>query len=60
MFLVNLTDVVLLTGTAGPGEGPSVRRPGNSVAVTIRENDNARGLVLFDVLTVSTELSFHL
>ncbi|XP_052793587.1 adhesion G-protein coupled receptor V1-like [Mya arenaria] len=51
MFLVNITGVVLLGNVPPPGAEPSVRIPGNIVAVTIAENDNARGIVQFNVTT---------
>ncbi|XP_053406314.1 adhesion G-protein coupled receptor V1-like [Mercenaria mercenaria] len=51
MFLVNITGVSVLGGTPGSGAEPSIRIPGNVVTVTISENDNARGIVEFDVTT---------
>ena len=53
MFLVNITGVSVLGQTPAPGAEPSIRIPGNVVTVTIAENDNARGIVEFDVTTVS-------
>ena len=37
----------------GPGSEPSIVMPGNIAVVTIKENDNARGIIQFDVKTVS-------
>ena len=39
--------------TPPAGAEPSVKVPGNVIYVTITENDNARGSVEFDVITVS-------
>ena len=46
-FLVNVTEVRLLTATIDVQSVPSVRRPGNVATVTIAENDNARGVIEF-------------
>ena len=46
-FLVNLTEVTLITGPAAVDSVPSVQRPGDVATVTIAENDNARGVVQF-------------
>lgn len=46
-FLVNITEVKLLTATTAVESVPSVRRPGNVATVTIAENDNARGVIQF-------------
>ncbi|KAH3717902.1 hypothetical protein DPMN_060698 [Dreissena polymorpha] len=51
LFLVNLTSVVLVGNSPSPGAAPSIRYPGNTVMVTISENDNARGIVQFNVTT---------
>ena len=51
-FLVNITKVTLLGTTPAPGSEPSIRIPGNVATVTISENDNARGIVQFNVTTV--------
>jgi len=53
VFLVNITGVKLLGMTPAPGAEPSVRIPGNIIAMTIAENDNARGIVQFNLTTVS-------
>ncbi|KAL4228132.1 hypothetical protein ACF0H5_013567 [Mactra antiquata] len=50
-FLVNITGVNLIGGSPPPGAEPSVRNPGNLLTVTISENDNARGIVQFNVTT---------
>ncbi|XP_040899032.1 adhesion G-protein coupled receptor V1 [Toxotes jaculatrix] len=48
-FLVNITGVDLVRGSAGAGQ-PSVKRPGMEVAeVTILENDDPRGILQFNV-----------
>ncbi|KAM9857814.1 adhesion G-protein coupled receptor V1 [Aulostomus maculatus] len=48
-FLVNISSVELLRGSAGAGQ-PTVKRPGMEVAeVTIQENDDPRGVVEFSV-----------
>ncbi|XP_075960449.1 adhesion G-protein coupled receptor V1 [Anarhichas minor] len=48
-FLVNITSVELVKGSMGAGQ-PSVKRPGMEVAeVTIRENDDPRGILQFNV-----------
>ncbi|XP_031160888.2 adhesion G-protein coupled receptor V1 isoform X2 [Sander lucioperca] len=48
-FLVNITSVQLIQGSAGAGQ-PSVKRPGMEVAeVTIQENDDPRGILQFNV-----------
>ena len=54
-FLVNITGVSLMGMTPAPGSEPSIRIPGNVVVVTISENDNAKGIVQFNVTTVSIE-----
>ena len=46
-FLVNVTEVRLLSATTDVQSVPSVRRPGNVATVTIAENDNARGVIEF-------------
>ncbi|KAK7486836.1 hypothetical protein BaRGS_00021983 [Batillaria attramentaria] len=51
MFYVNLTAVELVGTSGGSGAGPSIKKPGDVVQVTILENDNARGTVQFDVST---------
>ncbi|KAL3865787.1 hypothetical protein ACJMK2_043142 [Sinanodonta woodiana] len=50
-FLVNITSVILLGRTPVPGSEPSIKIPGNVVTVTIPENDNANGIVQFNVTT---------
>ncbi|KAG7243926.1 hypothetical protein INR49_006081 [Caranx melampygus] len=48
-FLVNITSVELVSGSAGAGQ-PSVKRLGMEVAeVTIQENDDPRGILQFNV-----------
>nr|XP_046243039.1 adhesion G-protein coupled receptor V1 [Scatophagus argus] len=48
-FLVNITSVELVRGSAGVGQ-PTVKRPGMEVAeVTIQENDDPRGILQFNV-----------
>ncbi|XP_053180894.1 adhesion G-protein coupled receptor V1 [Scomber japonicus] len=48
-FLVNITSVELVRGSAGAGQ-PSVKRPGMEVAeITIQENDDPRGILQFNV-----------
>lgn len=55
-FLVNITGVELVEGSAGAGQ-PSVKRPGMEVAeVTIQESDDPRGILQFNVSTVGTAL----
>ena len=51
-FLISITRVNLLGVSPAPGSEPSIRIPGNVAVVTISENDNARGIVQFDVTTV--------
>jgi len=54
-FLVNITGVQLIRGSAGAGQ-PSVKRPGMEVAeITIEENDDPRGVLQLNVSEVSTE-----
>ncbi|XP_069137444.1 adhesion G-protein coupled receptor V1-like isoform X2 [Argopecten irradians] len=50
-FLVNITGVTLAGPAPPPGAEPSVQVPGNLLSVTIKENDNARGIVQFNVTT---------
>ena len=52
-FLVNITRVTVVGMVPGPGSEPSIVMPGNIAVVTIKENDNARGIIQFDVKTVS-------
>ncbi|XP_041643632.1 adhesion G-protein coupled receptor V1 [Cheilinus undulatus] len=48
-FLVNITSVELVSGSAGAGQ-PSLQRPGMEVAeVTIQENDDPRGILQFSI-----------
>ncbi|KAM6930325.1 adhesion G-protein coupled receptor V1 [Xenentodon cancila] len=48
-FLVNITGVELVKGSAGVGQ-PSVKRLGMEVAeITIQENDDPRGVVQFNI-----------
>uniref|UniRef100_A0A8D3DRH1 Adhesion G-protein coupled receptor V1 n=1 Tax=Scophthalmus maximus TaxID=52904 RepID=A0A8D3DRH1_SCOMX len=48
-FLVNITSVELVGGSVGAGQ-PSVKRLGMELAeVTIQENDDPRGILLFNV-----------
>ncbi|XP_075324846.1 adhesion G-protein coupled receptor V1 [Odontesthes bonariensis] len=48
-FLVNITGVQLIRGSAGAGQ-PSVKRPGMEVAeITIEENDDPRGVLQLNV-----------
>ncbi|KAM9743556.1 adhesion G-protein coupled receptor V1 isoform 2-T3 [Menidia menidia] len=48
-FLVNITGVELVRGSAGAGQ-PSVKRPGMEVAeITIQENDDPRGVLQLNV-----------
>ena len=51
-FLVNITGVQLVGGATIVGAGASVRRPGNVASLTIAENDDARGIVQFNVARV--------
>ena len=51
-FWVNLTSVQLMGSQPADGAAPSVRHPGNIAAVTIAENDNAQGIVGFNVARV--------
>lgn len=53
-FLVNITNVQLIGEPAQPGSEPSIKNPGNIAIISIRENDNARGVVEFSVTTVSS------
>ncbi|XP_060082724.1 adhesion G-protein coupled receptor V1-like [Ylistrum balloti] len=50
-FLVNITGVTLAGPNPPPGAEPSVNVPGNLLSITIQENDNARGIVQFNVTT---------
>lgn len=53
MFLVNITGVSLAGGASVGGAIPSVKRPdAETVQVTIRENDNARGIIQFNITRV--------
>ena len=51
-FWVELTEVNLLSGEQVQDVGPSIRHPGNLATITIIENDNARGMIQFDVMRV--------
>ena len=51
-FWVNLTSVQLIGSQAAEGAAPSVRRPGDIATVTITENDDAQGIVQFNVARV--------
>lgn len=48
-FWVNLTSVQLIGATPSAGAAPSIRNPGNIAVVTIFENDDAQGIVQFNV-----------
>lgn len=51
-FLVNITGVELVRGSAGAGQ-PSLKRPGLEVAeITIQENDDPRGVLQFNISEV--------
>ena len=50
---MNITRVTVVGMVPGPGSEPSIVMPGNIAVVTIKENDNARGIIQFDVKTVS-------
>ena len=52
-FLLEITGVALIDGVASVGAVPSVRRPGNVATITIAENDNAGGIIAFNVERVS-------
>lgn len=57
-FLINITSVELVQGSAEAGQ-PSLKRPGMEVAeVTIQENDDPRGILQFRASEVS-RVSFH-
>lgn len=59
-FLVNISGVELIQGSEVAGQ-PSVKRPGLEVAeVTISENDDARGILQFNVSDVSAPHSRRL
>ncbi|XP_014662998.1 PREDICTED: G-protein coupled receptor 98-like isoform X2 [Priapulus caudatus] len=50
VFLVNITGVSLAGGVSVGGAVPSVKRPDDeTMAVSINENDNARGIIQFNV-----------
>ena len=49
---MNITDVEVVGNPGNGGARPSVRVPGNVAQIQIEENDNARGLVQFNVKTV--------
>lgn len=51
-FLLNITEVRVMSATPPPGAEPSVKVPGNILRVTINENDGIRGIVQFNVTTV--------
>jgi len=55
-FILNITSVTLMGNQPPAGAEPSVRLPGNILIVTINENDNARGIIQFNVTTVCTLL----
>ena len=57
---MNLTSVTLMGLTPAPGAEPSIQIPGNVLVVTITENDNARGIVQFNVTTVSIHSTFSI
>lgn len=51
-FIINITDVHLITSSSGCQ--PSVKRLGFEIAeITIEENDDARGIFIFNVTKVS-------
>ncbi|XP_041376199.1 adhesion G-protein coupled receptor V1-like [Gigantopelta aegis] len=50
-FFVNITDVEVTGNPSNNSAKPSVRIPGNVAKIQIEENDNARGLVQFNVKT---------
>lgn len=52
MFWVNLTAVQLVGEDGEEGSLPSIRNPGNIAVITILENDNAQGIVQFNVVRV--------
>ena len=52
-FWANITSVQLIGDSPTDGAAPSVRRPGDIAAIAITENDNARGVVQFNVTRVS-------
>ena len=49
---MRLTGVKLVDEVAGKGAAPSISIPNSQTTVTITENDNARGLVQFDMTKV--------
>lgn len=51
-FLLNITEVRVMSAMPPPGAEPSVKVPGNILRVTINENDGIRGIVQFNVTTV--------
>lgn len=51
--MVNITAVTLVGDTPAAGAEPSISIPGNVIHITITENDNAGGIVQFNVTTVS-------
>ena len=51
-FLVNITDVLLFEARSTIQTRPTVRHPGNIAMVTIEENDNARGIIQFNMTRV--------
>ena len=53
-FGVELTGVRLVDEEVGEGAVPSIVIPMSNTVVTITENDNARGLVQFDMSRVSS------
>ena len=48
----------LLSGEQVQDVGPSIRHPGDLATITIIENDNARGMIQFDVMRVCVTLGY--
>ena len=56
--MISITGVQLVGNVPTEGTAPSVKATANVTMVTIAENDNARGIVQFDVDRVSTPNDF--
>ena len=59
MFLVNLTTVQLLGTAPEAGAAPSIKRTESVAKVYISENDNARGVIEFNVQRVSMFIFYY-
>ena len=59
MFLMEITSVVLVDSSVSVGSVPSVRRPGNKAVVRIAENDNAGGIIQFNVQRVCNKYAWN-